>query len=302
MVKINDVIKTSATLNSKLYNLQDKDIYNLYDYKIIDYGNGYKKSVKYDQMIMTRKSGIERAGIDSAIKKRIATRSKNKKSEELQVIRPDSLTRTKNKILDLVLANNDEWISFITLTFKKNLGDVTVANKKFANWVRQVKRAFPGFKYLGVPEFQKRGAIHYHILTNIPVGSALIPKREQLKTKTKKGFRFIDYYDLPYWSYGFSSAFDITSTDSNFNVGLYMCKYLYKDIDNRLWGRRKILKSSNLLTPTVRKMNSNYCIDYAFEEMDFQNSYNAISSYHMLKTTERPNIIPYTSILYKKTN
>ena len=61
-------------------------------------------------------------------------------------------------------------------------------------------------------------------------------------------------YDVRFWKYGFTSAFDLKLADDRFNVSLYVCKYLYKDIDSRLFGRKKIMHSRNLNLPKVATM------------------------------------------------
>ena len=123
----------------------------------------------------------------------------DKEESSLQEIRSDSLSRSRNLLIDLAHQNYDIWHSFITLTFKENISDVTEANKLFNAWTKSVLRKYPEFKYLCVPEFQKRGAVHYHLITNIVCGSDLIPARKQIKTKSEKGgYKNIKYYDLPY--------------------------------------------------------------------------------------------------------
>lgn len=180
--------------------------------------------------------------------------------ESLKEIRSDSLSRSRNLLIDLAHQNYDIWRSFITLTFAENITDVTEANKKFNNWSKCILRKKPDFKYLCVPEFQKRGAVHYHLITNLECGSDLLPARKPKQTKSDKGkYHTLIYYDLPFWvdkegkSYGFSSAFDLRLTNDKFNVALYITKYLYKDIDNRLYGRRKIMHSMDLDRPEYRE-------------------------------------------------
>ena len=52
-------------------------------------------------------------------------------------------------------------------------------------------------------------------------------------------------YDVKYWPYGFTSVFPL----SNINVIGYITKYMTKDIDTRLWGKRRYLYSMNLIRP-----------------------------------------------------
>ena len=167
-------------------------------------------------------------------------------------LRMDNLSRSRNLLIDYAIENENEWKSFVTLTFKENVTDIDIANKEFHKWRTQMSRCCKKFdfefKYLGVPEYQKRGAVHYHLLTNLPLGSQFIVI-QQGKDKM---------YDVRYWNKGFSSAFDIDKdTDDNFNVALYLVKYFYKDIDNRLFGNKKILKSNNLKSPDMFKLKNN---------------------------------------------
>lgn len=176
------------------------------------------------------------------------------------VVRSDSIYRAKNKLIDYAIANREDWKSFVTLTFADNITDIKEANKKFNSWVKMVRRVFKDFKYLGVPEFQKRGAVHYHFLTNIPCGSDLIPIMPVKRMYSEKKDRYynIYYYDIKYWKHGFSSIFDIIrETDSDFKLELYLTKYMFcdkegnKNIDNRLWGHNKLLHSNNLKCPEL---------------------------------------------------
>lgn len=186
--------------------------------------------------------------------------AKNKgrvKSNECGVIRADSLSRTREKLIDYACMHESEWKSFITLTIAENDVSIDEANKQFSDFIRCWRRSFPDLIYLGVPEFQKRGAIHYHILTNVPCGHDLIPaqpKKRIWSTKYKKHYDFI-YYDIKHWKKGFTTAFDFKCADDRFNVALYITKYLYKDIDNRLFGRNKILKSNNLKKPDIFELS-----------------------------------------------
>jgi len=59
---------------------------------------------------------------------------------------------------------------FLTLTFSKNVQDLKIANPIFKNFIKRFNR-YLGFqlKYVCVPEFQKSGRVHYHlILFNLP--------------------------------------------------------------------------------------------------------------------------------------
>ena len=222
-------------------NVSKENAFKFFDAKIKSYGNGEFLVKEYDRTLRKKKPGLEKPGKDHSP----PTKQPIKKAaSEVKEVRTDSLSRTRNRLIDLSITNQHEWKSFITLTFADNVTNVTEANRIFANWVRQMRRACQKegfeFKYMGVPEFQKRGAVHYHLFTNLTPGKSLLKLQE---------YRHKKMYDASYWTHGFTSAFDIALTDDQFNVGLYITKYLYKDMDDRLYGRNKILKSNNLLNP-----------------------------------------------------
>lgn len=231
-----------------------------YNTKILLCNNGYVELKKYSKILERKKDGYEQENQQ----KFKCTRAKKNTSG---IIESRNLSRTRNTLIAYASENEEKFKSFITLTFSDNkncekrteidITDIGQANKKFNNWCKQIRRIYPNFAYICVPEFQKRGAVHYHLLTSLRCGVD-IPAREPIRTYNteKKRYYNIEYYDIPYWNYGYSTAFDITNTDDNFNLALYIIKYLYKDIDNRLFGRQKLMKSNNLRKPTEVLCNS----------------------------------------------
>lgn len=220
-----------------------------FDHKIKFYSNGRIYDRHYKKKFSYIPSGYEVSN-DSFMHDKLFQNKKGRVSSsnsDLKEIRVDSISRTRNALIDYAIENESYWKSFITLTFAENITDIDFANKCFHKWVTSVRRVFADFAYLGVPEFQKRGAVHYHLLTNLIPGSNLCPFQSESYA--------LKQYDVKFWTYGFSSVFDVVnSTDTNFNVALYICKYLYKDIENRLFGRNKILKSNNLNKPNILKL------------------------------------------------
>lgn len=264
------------------------NISSVYDVKIKRYSNGKIKKTVYKRLIS---KNIEKAKSDKEILNSIVYHepSKNKNCDmELKEIRSDSLTRTRNELIDYASENEKHFKSFVTLTFKENISDIDEANKIFHRWRTSISRAMKNlgseFKYLCVPEFQKRGAVHYHMLTNLECGSELLPYQ---KNGSEKQF------DVKYWTYGFSSAFDIENdTDSNFNIALYITKYLYKDIDNRLFGRRKIMKSTNLKKPNVEYMIKDS--DTYKNAMNYINqNYNLVNAKEVITAIDNPYAIDF---------
>lgn len=185
-----------------------------------------------------------------------------KNTSELQEISVKNINRTKIQFQRLIQCNISTFKTFITLTFKDNVIDVESANKKFANWRTKVKRIYKEFAYICVPEFQKRGAVHYHLLTNLDVmnSEVIIP---QVNAKSQ------NQYDVKYWSYGFSSVFTV----NNINVIGYMTKYMTKDIDNRLFSKRRYFYSNNLIKPVEYELDLSKMEDFVTLDKLFNKEY-----------------------------
>ena len=116
---------------------------------------------------------------------------------------------------------------FLTLTYAENVAELDRARQDFDKFVKRIKTRFSDFKYIVVIEFQKRGAIHFHLLCNLP---------------------YIDVKRLAQiWGFGFIKINRIDNVD---NVGAYITKYMTKDnIDPRLTGKKCYSMSRGLNLP-----------------------------------------------------
>lgn len=226
-------------MQDKIYRkFTDFEVHEAYDVKIKEYANGHIELIEYEKTLIRKKSGYELSTKQPPTPEiRLGTGRKQKTDGKFRL---DSISRTYGLLVDLALENAKDFKNFITLTFAENITDLDTAHKYFTTWNKSIRRVFPDFKYLGVPEFQKRGAVHYHLLTNIPMNELGLIYKQPGKE---------NMYDVKYWNHGFTSVFDLDLTDDNFSVAAYMTKYFYKDISSKLFGRRKILKSQNLRKP-----------------------------------------------------
>lgn len=159
-------------------------------------------------------------------------------SNELKVVEQRNIIRSKLECQRLAKANIDDWQTFITLTFADNITDVKTANKEFRYFIDKVRRVKKDFKYLCITEFQKRGAIHYHLLTNVCINDSSLMYSQEDNPKFKH---------IKYWNKGFSSI-EILRGDPKKIIG-YISKYMTKDIDNRLFGKHRYFYSQNLIKP-----------------------------------------------------
>lgn len=217
------------------------EVVKYYDSRLTLYSDGKLVIRDYDSAIQKIDDGFEDFKNEYSSKIAVVTHCLKKKRDKFGSCRFDNLFRSRKLVIDLAYENKDLWKSFLTLTFAENVKDIDFANKCFNSWLTSVRQSFHDFSYLCVPEFQKRGAVHYHLLSNLEVGGEFLPLQNEKK----------NMYDVRFWKYGFTSAFDLKLADDKFNVSLYVCKYLYKDIDDRLFGRKKIMHSRNLKLPKV---------------------------------------------------
>jgi hypothetical protein len=137
-----------------------------------------------------------------------------------------SVNRTRTEIRRLI-NSNPQITKFMTLTFAKNITDLKEANYIFNQFIKRMTYKYPSFEYLAIPEFQKRGAVHYHILCKMP---------------------FVHFSEIrETWGQG---NIDIKRLNNVDNIGAYVCKYLSKDMfDERTFGKKKFFRSQTLKQP-----------------------------------------------------
>lgn len=240
-----------------------------YSIKVIKVGE-YYQLYYYNKIKLKKDKDLEKIkdsaliDIDYLIKKENYTNDFPKERK----IDIKNINRTKFNFQRIVKANENKFKTFITLTFEENIKDVKQANKIFNTWRTNIKAIKKDFLYICVPEFQKRGAVHYHLLTNLDIKEnhdIIIPQ------KGKKS-----QYDVKYWSYGFSSVYNV----KDINVVGYMSKYMTKSCDNRLFGHRRYFCSRGLDYPGERYLDLSNDDDFMFladllshSEVKFENSY-----------------------------
>ncbi len=222
---------------------------SMYNVKLVDCGDYtqvYMYENKQSRRLKKEKSlDLELKKIEINQKLDITTTPCLKKVKDYNNnIEERSIIRSKLECQRLAKANFSDWETFITLTFKDNVTDIKAANKQFRYFIDKVQRVKKDFKYLCVPEFQERGAAHYHLLTNIKIDdSKLMFKQEDNK-------KFIH---IKYWNLGHNRV-DKIKGDAKKIIG-YIAKYMTKDIDKRLFNRHRYFYSRNLKQPKENFIN-----------------------------------------------
>lgn len=183
--------------------------------------------------------------------------------------RVQTVRDSRNLTRRLALMNFGSGDKFITLTFKENVTDIIFADEEFKKFIKRFKYKFnlDKLKYIAVREFQKRGAIHYHMLCDWDFDFTC---EEQIR----------DYERLlgeKIWSHGFVDIKQMNHVD---NVGAYLIKYMTKNVAKCFFKGRKIyLCSQGLERPYTYRGNEAETFLEAYKLLDkkevFTNCYES---------------------------
>jgi len=225
------------TYNYKL--IKSGNHLEIYDYKTKDILRGFKKKIRRKNITENDKqkiadfTGEPRIDIDLFNYQEL----KEKEEKARKAKTKFSLSRTRTNIRRTINANN-HLTTFLTLTFAENITELKQANYVFNQFIKRMKYQDKNFEYIAVPEFQKRGAVHYHLLCNLE-----LPK---FKDKPER-FIYERNFSKTYWKQGFITVKPVNHVD---NMGAYFCKYLGKDMfDERAFGKKKFFRSQSLSKP-----------------------------------------------------
>ena len=168
---------------------------------------------------------------------------------------------------------------FVTLTYAENKTSVSAADHDFKTCIQRLtyyaNKNGEEFKYIAVREFQERGAVHYHMLCNLPY------------TENKV------LADI--WGHGFVNIQSVEEVD---NVGAYITKYMTKDVeDERLLGKKKYLCSKNLAEPieVIREevMNDIFSemgnVKRVNDPVEYETDYYGVIRYQQIILEEAPD-------------
>lgn len=183
---------------------------------------------------------------------RIRTRSKNDVSDKVLDVsgadsfserqlgkRRDNARRSQSAFARLVRANLDGVVSpvLFTFTYKENQTDLKQGYRDFRSYVQALRYRYgKAFKYIVVPEFQERGAVHFHAFF------WSLPSELVFRERTARTFAQL-------WGLGFV---DVYQTDGNEKLSTYLAKYMTKAyLDPRLKSQKAYVASRNCLRPRI---------------------------------------------------
>lgn len=159
--------------------------------------------------------------------------------------RVDNVYRAKRSFQRLVRSNFRpvEQPALLTLTMFETLSVAHAYAALTVFFGRLRALAGAGFRYIAVPEFQKRGSVHFHILI------WGLPKKY---AKRERSYRTLQHL----WQRGFV---DCVQTDGSPKLVGYLTKYMSKAMfDQRLFGAKAYSASRNALRPLLFRLDEEF--------------------------------------------
>ncbi len=138
----------------------------------------------------------------------------------------------------------------VTLTYRDNFTDLKGSYKHHSAFVQSLRHKYgKAFRYISVPEFQKRGAVHFHALFWGLPETVFLQERETREI-------------AQLWGYGFVF---LKETDGNNKLAVYLTKYMSKAfLDPQLKNQKAYTASRNVLRPVIQK--GPFPIEHILEE------------------------------------
>lgn len=168
--------------------------------------------------------------------------------------RQDNATRASMVFRRLVSANlgGTDHPLLLTCTYRDNQTDVSQGYKDFSSFIKALRYKFGRiFRYIAVPEFQKRGAVHFH---------AMFWGLPQTVYQTERHTRLV----ASLWEKGYT---DMIQTDGSPKLSTYLTKYMTKTfIDHRLMRQKAYTCSRNLIRPEIASL-STHSLGHLLEEL-----------------------------------
>jgi len=192
-----------------------------------------------------------------------------KRHRAIQARRADNIHRSAKSFRRIVWSNlrTGGCPSLLTLTLFQELS-LSASSRIFTAFVATLRRRTgKDFRYIVVPEFQERGAVHFHALI-WGLSDYACKGHWEKKYYAKGKFRKVFYCDLPpeagcecstrnfarVWLRGFC---DFIETDGSPKLAGYLAKYMSKAMhDVRLGGQKAYYASRNILRPMYFSFDS----------------------------------------------
>lgn len=221
--------------------------------KIISYGNTLEL-YEYERDIIRLKPTVIYACERNPNDKNLGADGKDNLSEGQLGKREDNARRASLAFRRIVASNlgGSSRPLLVTLTYADNFTDLKGAYKHLSSFIQSLRHKYgKDFRYVCVPEFQSRGAVHYHALFwGLPKEIFLLERTDRTLAR--------------FWGRGYVF---IKETDGDEKLSFYLSKYMAKAfIDPRLKNQKCYVTSRNIERPNVMKGVASSGLDIIFNE------------------------------------
>lgn len=186
-----------------------------------------------------------------------------------------SMSRARKRINEILIDNITPFSAFMTLTFADNISNVKYCQYKFMAFISNIKKLYGiSLSYLAVKEYQKRGAIHFHLIVFNYTHNFLnwIFEKEKIIQ--------------PHWKHGFAHIKMIDNFDDLSKITNYMGKYMSKQ---KMESGKKLYFTSR----DIKTQKDDYVLtDEAYSELMKTQEHNIL--------TYNVSGIQYTKIIFDK--
>jgi len=212
--------------------------------KIIISGNDFEL-YEYEKDIVTLVGGVRRKNADTYVCVGVEPSGEdslsNQEDEAKMGKRADNARRASMAFRRIVTSNlvGAAPATLVTLTYKDNFTDLSAAYRHLTAFNQSLRYRYgKTFSYVLVPEFQKRGAVHFHALYwGLP--EELFHSERETRVLSQL------------WGHGFVF---LKKTDGNERLAFYLAKYFTKAfLDPRLKNQKSYVASRNVKRPIVQK-------------------------------------------------
>jgi len=204
--------------------------------------------------------------------------------------RADSIKACRRAFSRLVRANLETAPALATLTIVE-VGSISDAYREYTLFGKRMRTMFgKDLRMIAVPEFQKRGAVHFHVLIwGLPSAlPCLFSKSFYFDATGKRHRKHICPVERAcerntrtvanIWARGYV---DIVETDGSPKLSTYLAKYMQKAMhDVRLVGKRAYSATRNVLRPL--SLNTSFQVAYARDELIGDNTLDSLKEYDTL--------------------
>lgn len=170
-----------------------------------------------------------------------------------------SAQRCKTELYDILKCNDFDF--FVTVTFDPdeiNRLDDSAVRRAWTVFCNNLHRKYPDMYYVAVPEYHKKGGLHFHLLIggikfeDLKPVHAYDEKKQCYLYVTKGVCKGDKIYNITVWQYGFSTMTVLRNKEA---AKHYISKYITKQhTDLRFFGKKRYYVSRNMCRPVVKKI------------------------------------------------